>query len=89
MSGAPKPPSIWSIKPKKKIPTASGSAGASASSSSRKRPHAAIKDEDEDSKLQEIPEFEPTTGEHSREVARLLERRTKKNNRSSSKDEPG
>lgn len=91
MSGASKPPSIWSIKPKRKpsANSAAPSAGPSSSSSSRKRPYAAIKDEDEDSDLQEIPEFETGTGEHSKEVAKLLDKRQKKNNRTGTKDEPG
>lgn len=76
-------PSIWSIKPKKKnsVPSTAAAAGGPSSRSSaryNKRPHSAIKDEDEDSDLQEI--FESGRGEHSQEIARLLDKRLKKNN---------
>lgn len=80
MSGAAGP-SIWSIKPKKKNSTPSTTVGGPSSRPStrhNKRPHSAIKDEDEDSDLQEI--FESGRGEHSQEIARLLDIRSKKNN---------
>lgn len=80
MSGAAGP-SIWSIKPKKKNSAPPTAAGPSSSTRYNKRPHAAIKDEEEaeeDSDLQEI--FESGRGEHSHEIARLLDKRSRKNN---------
>lgn len=90
MSGAAGP-SIWSIKPKKKNSAPETTAdGPSSRPSTRynKRPHSAIKDEDEDedSDLQEI--FESGRGEHSQEIARLLDKRLRKNN-PATRDGPG
>lgn len=92
MSGAPGP-SIWSIKPKKKPLAPPSNATGSSSSSARynnnnnnKRPHAAIKDEDEDKDLQEL--FDSGNGEHSHQIAKLLDKRTKRNN-PPPKNEPG
>lgn len=87
MSGAAGP-SIWSIKPKKKnsAPPAAAGGPSSGARYGNKRPHAAIKDEEEDGDLQEI--FESGRGEHSREIARLLDIRSRKNN-PTAKDEPG
>lgn len=89
MSGAAGP-SIWSIKPKKKnsAPSTAGGPSSSSGAGSNKRPHAAIKDEDEDenSDLQEI--FESGRGEHSKEISRLLDKRSRRNN-PTTRDESG
>lgn len=83
MSGPSNPSSIWSIKPKKKLPASTSAAG-SASSSRRPYPpkHENIKDEDdgevEDEDLQDVFGVGPKAVETKRNLDKLIERRKKK-----------